>query len=222
MGPLPVIRKWCTMPPMAIIARRPFLSSASSMRPILSPLPSPRGSNPKSPALRVLVSSVHICTTATVEKSSKKPIQKRSWPMAPLATAASWRAVIFELPRVSAAPGKVNMSWAMAPADASMATRQCLSSASRRNFMSRFPEMQRGSNPVSPAQVPSKAGVSGRPAKGIAVTPVPWLLPLSQSCMLGEAAVALRAVAGSIAPGAKAVAPAIEPMSRVFDSMVMG
>ena len=44
-------------------------------------------------------------------------------------------------------------------------------------------EMVRGSKPVSPTQVPSKAGVSGRPAKGMAVTPLPWSFPSPKSCI---------------------------------------
>eukprot|EP00960_Hanusia_phi_P038667 753537-Hanusia_phi.AAC.2 len=61
--------------------------------------------------------------------------------------------------------------------------------------------MVSGSKPTSPAQVPaqnsqlsalsallllspSKAGVLGRPAKGIAVTPLPWIFPSPKSCML--------------------------------------
>ena len=41
-----------TMPEKAIIARRPFFSSANSRRERSAPLPRPRGSNPKSPGLR--------------------------------------------------------------------------------------------------------------------------------------------------------------------------
>ena len=40
------------MPEKANIARRPFLSSASSRRERSLPLPKPRGSNPKSPGAR--------------------------------------------------------------------------------------------------------------------------------------------------------------------------
>lgn len=56
-------------------------------------------------------------------------------------------------------------------------------------------EMVRGSKPVSPTQVPSKAGVSGRPANGMAVTPLPWIFPSPKSC------IEVLVVAAALLPG---------------------
>eukprot|EP00961_Rhodomonas_salina_P062832 843539-Rhodomonas_salina.2 len=71
----------------------------------------------------------------------------------------------------------------MMPAKASMARRQCLISASATNFMFTHEEKPKGSKPWSPGKVPSSE--AGRGKRGITDTPLPWILPSFQSCMVG-------------------------------------
>jgi hypothetical protein len=71
------------MPEKAIIARRPFLSSANSRRERSAPLPRPSGSNPKSPGLRP---EPYFCYCARQSRSksvssfAQKSVSFESWP----------------------------------------------------------------------------------------------------------------------------------------------
>mmetsp|Transcript_22811 Transcript_22811/g.53958 ORF Transcript_22811/g.53958 Transcript_22811/m.53958 type:complete len:203 (-) Transcript_22811:20-628(-) len=200
------------MPEKPIMARRPFLISESSMRARPGPLPRPSGSKPKSPGARPEPWSIWM--VAAVEMASTKPIQKSIWPMEPALTAASWRAVILvDALYTVAAPGNWKMSWAMQPAAASMATRQCLISASRNHLLSNQAEMVSGSKPASPGTEPSNMSVSGRPRGGMAVG----------SCIfMALTAPARRGAVGRTPEGAKAEADATIAAQRDSRNIAAG
>mmetsp|Transcript_20105 Transcript_20105/g.42425 ORF Transcript_20105/g.42425 Transcript_20105/m.42425 type:complete len:203 (+) Transcript_20105:296-904(+) len=150
--PLPVRAAWVTMPEKAIMASRPLAISFSSIT--LSDLMF-SGLNLYSPG-PAASGSFSSWKTFGVPPTISKTLATRSRNhIGPLSTVASCAA---REDTCGASGAVMPKSTASQPAVASMARRQCFSSASRAHFSGIKLLSMSGSKPTSPAKVPSRAG----------------------------------------------------------------
>mmetsp|Transcript_11590 Transcript_11590/g.29334 ORF Transcript_11590/g.29334 Transcript_11590/m.29334 type:complete len:203 (+) Transcript_11590:339-947(+) len=155
------------------MAKRPLAISCAFNRSALSasPAKNPRGSNPKSPGARSpdsrpLVAAIPEKASANMMKI-KEATMYWGWAFHNCQKASIWLgASAISHPGA----GPKNSTWSV-PATANIATRACLSSASRSQYKSTptpsMLERPRGSNPTSPAMDPSRS--AGRFMKGSAL-----------------------------------------------------